>query len=97
MHIVSVRTLERFWGIHPDAEGPLTDWYEKVEAARWETPADALASISHVSVLGDRWLVFNIGGGKYRLVAKIGYRTKVVFVRFVGTHAEYDKIDANEV
>ena len=89
--------LEEFWGTHPDAEGPLRAWLDTTLDARWENPEDLKATYASASVVGNRRVVFNIGGNKYRLVVKISYRTKVVFVRFIGTHEEYDAIDVTKV
>lgn len=70
--MIAVRTLREFWEYHPDARAPLEDWYDLVESLRWEHAAEAVATVPGVSVLSDRRLVFNIGGNKYRLVAKCG-------------------------
>jgi mRNA interferase HigB len=99
MRVIAVGTLRDFWGRrgHGDAEQPLRAWVHIVKAASWERPVDAKAMFRTADILpGDR-IVFNIGGNKYRLVAAIHYRGKRVFIRFVGTHAEYDKIDATRV
>lgn len=95
--MIALRTLRRFWAAHPDAVEPLQAWHDGVRAEEWATAADAVSQFPNVSVLNDRRLVFNIGGNKYRLVVKVHYKTKTVFVRFVGTHADYDRIDANTV
>lgn len=79
-----------------DSEGPLTDWFTIVRAADWPDPAAVKAQFRSVSFVGDR-LVFNIAGNKYRLVAGIDYRYRVVYVKWVGTHREYDAIDVREV
>lgn len=97
VHLIRPEPLEAFWAEHPDAEGPLRAWIDMVGEARWETPGDVKAVYTTASVVGARRIVFNIGGNKYRLIVKVSYRTKVVFVRFVGTHAEYDEIDAATV
>ena len=95
--MIALRTLRSFWASHPDAVEPLQAWHDGVRAEQWRTAADALLQFPHVSVLNDRRLVFSIGGNKYRLVVKVHYKTKTVFVRFIGTHADYDRIDANTV
>lgn len=91
------RTLVLFWRRHPDSKEPLTAWFNVVSEVRWETPAEAASSFPYVSVLPARRLVFNIGGNKYRLLVKVNYRFKKVFIRFIGTHAEYDEIDAEVI
>ena len=80
-----------------DAEQPLRAWFKEAESAHWTTPADVKAKYASASVMKSGRAVFNIAGNKYRLVVRINYAAKVVFVRFVGTHAEYDRIDVEEV
>ncbi len=97
MRIIAKRTLREFWQRYPDAEEPLLAWYREVEAEDWETPAKVKAKYRNASIIGDNRVVFNIKGNDYRLVVKINYRYRVVYVRFVGTHGEYDAIDVEEV
>ncbi|HVO30473.1 MAG TPA: type II toxin-antitoxin system HigB family toxin [bacterium] len=97
MHVTALRALRQFWERHPDAEGPLRAWHVLVSEARWENIAELQAAFPKVSVLNNRRVVFNIGGNKSRLVVKVKYSSKTVFVRFIGTHSAYDRIDANEV
>lgn len=97
MRTIAKRTLREFWQRYPDAEEPLLAWYREVEAEDWDTPAKVKAKYRNASVVGDNRVVFNIKGNDYRLVVKINYRYRVVYVRFVGTHAEYDTIDVEEV
>jgi len=99
MHVISRKTLKAFYA-RPgceDAEGPLEAWFYEAKHADWQTPADIKAKYGSASFLKDNRVVFNIGGNKYRLVVKINYPTKTVFVRFVGTHKEYDQIDAEVI
>jgi mRNA interferase HigB len=99
MKVVSRRALTAFW-TRPgrrDAEGPLRAWFKEAESAIWATPADVKRRYASASVLPGCRVVFNVGGNKYRLVAKINYGARVVFVRFVGTHADYDRIDAEVI
>lgn len=96
MRIIAKRTLRQFWEAHPRnraAKTPLEDWYTQVRAADWAMPADVRAQFGDASILHSNRIVFNIGGNKYRLVVRINYPYRVVYVRFVGTHAEYDRID----
>lgn len=95
--MIRAETLEAFWTRHPGAEGPLRAWLDTVLEARWERADEVKATYATASIVGKRRIVFNIGGNKYRLVAKVSYRTKVVFVRFIGTHDEYDDIDVTTV
>jgi mRNA interferase HigB len=97
MRIISKRTLRAFWIRYPDAEQPLLAWYREVEKEDWEKPAQVKEKYRNASFLKDNRVVFNIKGNDYRLIVKINYPYRMVYVRFVGTHAEYDKIDAKEV
>jgi len=97
MRIVAKRALREFWKRYPDAEEPLLAWYREVEAEDWDTPAKVKAKYRNASIVGDNRVVFNIKGNNYRLVVKINYRYRVVYVRFVGTHPEYDAVDVEEV
>jgi mRNA interferase HigB len=97
MRIVAKRTLREFWERSPDAEDALKTWYAEAEAAVWRTPAEVKAQYRSASVLKDCRMVFNICGNKYRLVVKISYKNGVILIRFVGTHREYDAIDAEVV
>ena len=97
MRIIAKRTLREFWGRHPDAEEPILAWYREVQKEDWDTSAKVKAKYRSASVIGDNRVVFNIKGNDYRLVVKINYPHRVVYIRFVGTHAEYDRIDAEEV
>jgi mRNA interferase HigB len=94
MRVIAVSTLRAFWELHPDAEQPLKAWYEEATNAYWTQPADIKAQYRHASVLKNRRVVFNIKGNDYRLIVAIAYKLQVVYVKFVGTHKEYDAIDA---
>ena len=95
--MIAVRTLRDFWGRYPDSEQPLKAWYREAKTAAWETPHDVKAMYRSASVIGDSRIVFNIAGNKYRLVVRCNYRYQIAYVRFIGTHAEYDKIDVENV
>ena len=97
MRIIAKSTLRAFWQRHPDVEEPLLAWYREAEKADWESPARVKEQYRSASVVGGNRVVFNIKGNDYRLVVQINYPYRVVYVRFVGTHAEYDKIDVEEV
>ena len=97
MRVVSKRTLRVFWERYADAEQPLLSWYREAEDADWDSPAAVKTRYRNASILGGNRVVFNIKGNSYRLVVKINYPYRMVYVRFVGTHAEYDAIDAEEV
>lgn len=97
MRIIAKRTLREFWKLHPDAEQPLLAWYREVEREDWDTPVRIKAKYRSASILRDSRAVFNIKGNDYRLVVKINYPYRVVYIRFVGTHAQYDAVDPEEV
>lgn len=97
MRIIAKRTLREFWEQHADAEQPLQTWYKTTELAQWETPSDVKSDYGHASILADNRVCFNIAGNKYRLIVKIEYKFRIVYIRFVGTHAEYDAVDAETV
>jgi mRNA interferase HigB len=99
MHIIAVKTLREFWEDpdYHDAKQPLKAWYAEAKHANWKTPADIKAQYGHASIIGNNRVVFNIAGNKYRLVIKFHYNRGVGYVRFIGTHREYDKIDAEVV
>jgi mRNA interferase HigB len=97
MRIIAKSALREFWLLHPNAQEPLLAWYREVEKEDWDTPSKVKAKYGTASIVGDNRLVFNIKGNDYRLVVKINYPYRVVYIRFVGTHAGYDKIDAEEV
>jgi len=99
MRIIAVRTLRAFWEqpAHRDAEQPLKAWYAEARNATWRTPAGVKAHYRHASIVGGNRVVFNVAGNKYRLVVKFHYNAGIGYVRFVGTHAEYDRIDVEVV
>jgi len=97
MRIIAKRVLREFWQQRPTAEEPLLAWYREVDKEDWDTPAKVKEKYRNASVIGDNRVVVNIKGNDYRLVVKINYAYRVVYIRFVGTHAEYDEIDAEEV
>ena len=99
MRIIAVSTLRAFWARRgrSDAEQPLRTWVHIVKAAQWSNPAEVKKMFRSADILPNERVVFNISGNKYRLVVAVHYRARRVFVRFVGTHTEYDKIDATKV
>lgn len=97
MHLITRQKLKQFWQKHPDAEEALTAWSKEAEHANWKVPNDIKARYRSADILKDNRVVFNIKGNHYRLVVKIHYTTQVVYIRFIGTHAEYEKINAEEV
>ena len=94
MRIIAKRTLRTFWKRHHKAKGPLKAWHQEVARADWSTPSEVKAQFRSASVLQDNRVVFNIAGNQYRLIVKINYPYRIVYIRFIGTHADYDAIDA---
>ncbi|USZ48590.1 type II toxin-antitoxin system HigB family toxin [Halomonas sp. DN3] len=98
MRVIAKRTLREFWERgYDDAERPLTEWYRMMEKANWATPQALKAEIRTASILKGGRAVFNIAGNKYRVIVAIRYAQQIAWVRFVGTHAQYDQIDAETV
>ena len=99
MRIISRKTLRVFWerpGRH-DAEQPLKAWFREAAGADWASPGEVKASFGSASIVGNSRVVFNIGGNKYRLVVRVNYAYRIMYVRFICTHQEYDAIDVEEV
>ena len=96
VRIIKRGALVPFWERHPDAKASLESWYAVVRRANWKTPAEMKQVYGKADLVGRR-TVFNIAGNKYRLVAYINYGFYTVYVRFVGTHAEYDEVDVENV
>lgn len=98
MQIIARRTLKRFWERHPKAEVPLRNWYTLADKANWATPADVKTMFgANVDFVHDNRLVFDIAGNNYRLIVHVAYAYKRVLIKFVGTHAEYDRIDPETI
>jgi len=97
MRIITKRQLTVFWKKHKDAEQPLRAWLAEAKHARWRTPADIKKKYRSASFLANNRVVFNIAGNKYRLIVKIHYNRGIVYIRFIGTHTEYDRIDAENI
>ncbi len=97
MRIIAISTLREFWRIHPDAEIPLRAWYAEASRADWARPADIKAAYRSASFVANGRVVFNIKGNEYRLVVAVHYNRGIIFVRFVGTHRAYDRIDATTI
>lgn len=94
MRIISRKALREFWERHPDARQALQAWYADAKRATWKTPADIKNVYRNASFVASNRVVFNIKGNRYRLVVVIQYEHGIVYIRFVGTHQEYDRIDA---
>lgn len=92
MNVVTRRRLQAFWTLHPKARAPLSAWYALARAAEWRGPQDIKDQFRSADFVADNRVIFNIGGGNYRLVVRVSYRFKQVLVKFVGTHKDYDGI-----
>jgi len=96
MRVISRATLKRFWEQldYRDAEQPLKAWYDEVKVADWKTTHDIKAMYGSASFVGNNRVVFNVHGNKYRLIVAVNYKFSIVYVRFIGTHKQYDRVDA---
>ena len=97
MRVISKKHLIEYWGKHPDAEQPLKAWHDEAAAAEWKTPQDIKDQYRGASVIANNRIVFNIKGNNHRLIVAVAYRFGAVYIKFIGTHAEYDKVDAATV
>ena len=98
INVIARKALKAFWERYPQAEIPLGTWYAIVSKGDWSQPADLKKAFgNNVDFIGDNRAIFDIGGNKYRLVVHFSYKFKTALIRFVGTHAEYDGIDAETV
>ena len=93
--IFAKSTLRKYWEVHPDTEQYLKTWYDTAMNSAWKSPNDVKQTYAHASILKDNRVVFNVKGNSYRLVAKFNFEKQWIFIRFIGTHQEYDKIDAD--
>lgn len=97
VHVISRKRLREFAQRHPDAKPGLDSWFHEAEQTVWRTPAEVKRQYARASILKGGRVVFDIAGNKYRLVAQINYHYEIVYIRFVGTHAEHDKIDVETI
>jgi mRNA interferase HigB len=99
MRIIALSTLKSFVGrdAYADARHPVMAWYRQVKAADWASPAEVKRDMGNASILKDGRAVFNVAGNKYRIVVWINYTYRVVYIRFIGTHRQYDAIDAQTI
>jgi len=97
MRVISRKPLREFAAKHPPAKAPLDAWFAEASRADWASFAQVKAVYGSADVVAGNRVIFNIGGNKYRLVAKVAYKSRTLYVRFVGTHAEYDRIDAKTI
>ncbi len=97
MRVIAISTLCRFWEQYPAAEQPIKAWVDEGVQASWTQPSEIKAQYRNANVLKNRRVVFNVKGNDYRLIVAIAYRLGIAYVKFIGTHADYDKIDAETV
>jgi mRNA interferase HigB len=95
--IIAKSTLRKFWETHADSEQYLKTWYDTAQNMEWLTPNDIKGTYTNASILKNGRVVFNIKGNSYRLVVRFNFEKQWAFIRFIGTHAEYDKIDADTI
>ncbi|MBI3538364.1 MAG: type II toxin-antitoxin system HigB family toxin [Chloroflexi bacterium] len=94
MRVISRKALREFWELHPDARQALQSWYADVKHAKWKSPSEIKDVYRYASIVTNNRVVFNIKGNHYRVIVAIQYQFGIVYIRFVGTHQEYDTIDA---
>ena len=97
MRIIAKKTLRDFWEAHPDCEQQLKSWYQEAAKAKWNNSKSIKTFYPTASFLADNRVVFNIKGNHYRLIVKINYDYQILWIRFIGTHSEYDKINAKTI
>lgn len=97
MRIIARSSLREFWEIYPDAEQPLEAWYDEASRSKWESPADIKSIYRNASIIANNRVVFNIKGNNYRLIVHMRYDIRIIFIRFIGTHRDYENIDATTI
>ena len=97
MQIISRKHLREFWEKHPDSRQPLQAWYQDVKHADWKKSSDIKSVYQNASFIANNRVVFNIKGNTYRIIVIVEYRFGIVYIRFVGTHQEYDRINAKTI
>tara|TARA_R110002051_G_scaffold127873_1_gene201478 strand:- start:2331 stop:2666 length:336 start_codon:yes stop_codon:yes gene_type:complete len=97
LRVIAKRTLRDFWGKHADFEEQLKSWYRETEKSEWKNINDLKNEYPSASILKDNRIVYNIKGNNYRLIVKFNFEYGICWIRFIGIHAEYDKIDANNI
>lgn len=97
MRVIAKKILKEFWEKHNDCEQQLKAWFQEASKAEWTTPNEIKSDYPSASIVGNDRIVFNIKGNAYRLIVKINFDYQMVWIRFIGTHAEYDKINAKTI
>ncbi len=98
MRIIPRKRVKDFWeqSGYGDAQIPLSEWFTEVRKANWKTPNEVKRAFGSTSIIGNDRIVFNINGNQYRLVTAMDYKRQIVLIRFIGTHKQYDRINAEE-
>ena len=97
MNVISRKVLKEFWIRYPDSETAIQAWFQEAKSARWKSSADIKRRFRTASIIDSERVVFNICGNKYRIIVRINFASATLFVRFIGTHDEYDRIDARKI
>ena len=97
MRIIAKSTLKKYWENNPQAESSLLEWLDIASECDWEIPNEVKSTFGNASLLGNNRVIFNIKGNDYRLITKIDYKNKIIFTVWIGTHSEYDKIQAKNI
>lgn len=97
MRVIARRTLREFWVVHPSAEQPLRAWFSEATAGSWDSPQSIKDRYRHASFVGDNRVVFNIGGNKFRLITHVNYEFGIVYIKYVGTHVDYNRVNPETV
>ncbi|MEN9518518.1 MAG: hypothetical protein RLZZ381_1106 [Cyanobacteriota bacterium] len=97
MRIIARSTLRSFWAKHPNAEQSLKAWFDEASRTTWKSPSDIKSTYRNASIIANNRVVFNIKGNDYRLIVHVRYDINIVFIRFIGTHKEYDQVDAANI
>ena len=97
MRIIAKKTLRKFWERHPNAQQALETWYDDAKQTIWRTPTEIKNVYKNASILPNNRVVFNLKGNTYRLVVAVNYAYGMLYIRFIGHHRDYDKIDATRI
>jgi mRNA interferase HigB len=97
MRVIAKKILREYWEKQTETEQQLKTWFNEASKAKWTSPIDIKSEYPKASILKNGRVVFNVCGNRYRLIVRINYKRQWVFIRFIGTHVEYDKVDANKI
>lgn len=97
MRVIAKKILREFWEKNPDCEQQLKSWYREAERGEWKNSNEVKKAYPSASILKDNRVVFNIKGNNYRLIVRINFQYQMIWIRFMGTHKEYDRVDANKI